>query len=41
MWSSILLLFLVAVPLMGSPGPATLSLAALGSTYGMRPSIPY
>jgi len=32
---------MVAVPLMGSPGPATLSLAALGSTYGMRPAISY
>ena len=41
MWTSIFLLFLVAVPLMGSPGPATLSLAALGSTFGMRPAISY
>jgi len=41
MWSSIFLLSMVAVPLMGSPGPATLSLAALGSTYGMRPVFPY
>lgn len=41
MISKILILWLTAIPLMGSPGPATLSLAALGSAYGIRDSIPY
>ena len=26
---------------MGSPGPATLSLASFGSAYGVKPSVPY
>jgi len=41
MISKILVLWLAAFPLMGSPGPATLSLAALGSAYGIKKSIPY
>jgi len=41
MISKILVLWLAAFPLMGSPGPATLSLAALGSAYGIKESIPY
>ncbi len=36
-----LLLLLAAFPLMGSPGPATLSLAATGSTFGLQRSLPY
>lgn len=30
-----------AIPLMGSPGPATISLAAVGSAYGFRAGLPY
>jgi len=41
MFNNILVLWLAAFPLMGSPGPATLSLAALGSAFGIRESIPY
>jgi len=41
MINKILALWLAAFPLMGSPGPATLSLAALGSAYGIKESIPY
>lgn len=41
MLSNIFILWLAAFPLMGSPGPATLSLAAVGSAYGVRKSIPY
>lgn len=32
---------LAALALMGSPGPATVSLAAVASTYGVRRSLPY
>lgn len=35
------LLVLAALPLMGSPGPATLSLAGMGAAYGVRPSAHY
>lgn len=35
------LLWLAAFPLMGSPGPATLSLAGIGTAYGFRPGLPY
>lgn len=41
MTSSIIALVLAAFPLMGSPGPATLSLAALGSAYGINRCMPY
>lgn len=41
MLSKILVLWLAAFPLMGSPGPATLSLAALGSAFGVRQCLPY
>ena len=41
MGEKLLLLLLAALPLMGSPGPATLSVAALGSTYGLRASLGY
>ena len=43
-WSTVhdlLLLWLSALPLMGSPGPATLSLAGLGSAFGFRASLHY
>lgn len=35
---AILSLLLAAVPLMGSPGPATISLAAMGTAFGFRRS---
>ncbi|KZB61728.1 amino acid efflux protein [Thalassospira lucentensis] len=38
---NLLLLWLAALPLMGSPGPATISLAASGSAFGIRPSLGY
>lgn len=41
MAENILVLLLAALPLMGSPGPATLSSAAAGSAYGVARSIPY
>lgn len=41
MISKILVLWLAAFPLMGSPGPATLSLAAFGSAYGIKHSVSY
>ncbi len=41
MTGSLLLLWLAAIPLMGSPGPATISLAAVGATYGMKPALLY
>jgi len=34
-------LWLAAFPLMGSPGPATLSLAAIGAAFGYRAGLPY
>ena len=34
-------LLTVALPLMGSPGPAIVSLAATGSTFGFRRGLPY
>ncbi|WP_245304170.1 LysE family translocator [Hoeflea olei] len=36
-----MVLLLAAFPLMGSPGPATLSTAAIGSAYGARRGVPY
>lgn len=41
MTGNLLLLWLAAIPLMGSPGPATISLAAVGATYGMKPALLY
>ena len=35
------LLWLAALPLMGSPGPATLGSAAVGAAYGARRGLPY
>lgn len=37
----LILLLLAALPLMGSPGPATLSIAATGSVFGVVRGIPY
>ncbi|WP_430470454.1 LysE family translocator [Thalassospira lucentensis] len=41
MTENLLLLWLAALPLMGSPGPATISLAATGSAFGIRPGLGY
>ena len=41
MLESLLLLWLAAFPLMGSPGPATLSLAGVGTAYGVRRGLAY
>lgn len=39
--SDLLLLWIAAFPLMGSPGPATLSLAAVGAAFGARRGVSY
>ena len=39
--SNLLPLLVAALLLMGSPGPATMSLAAAGAAFGARPVIPY
>jgi len=36
MTNNLILLWLAAFPLMGSPGPATISLAGVGTAYGFR-----
>lgn len=41
MVSNLILLWLAAFPLMGSPGPATMSLAAMGAAFGGRRSLHY
>jgi len=41
MANELLVLWLAAFPLMGSPGPATLSLAGVGTAYGFRRGIVY
>ena len=38
---ALLPLLLAALPLMGSPGPATMSLAATGAAFGARRGVPY
>ncbi len=40
-WSPVLSLLLAAAAVMGSPGPATISIAAVGSAFGVRRAIPY
>ncbi len=40
-WVSVGPLLLIAAAIMGSPGPATISLVAAGSVYGIRRSLPY
>ena len=40
-WGSVGPLLLISLAIMGSPGPATLSLVAAGSVHGMRRSLPY
>jgi threonine/homoserine/homoserine lactone efflux protein len=39
MLDNLLLLWAAAIPLMGSPGPANLSLAAVGASYGARAGV--
>lgn len=41
MIENVLSLLTLAVPLMASPGPATVSLAATGSAFGVRFGVPY
>lgn len=36
-----LIMIAAALPLMGSPGPATISLASLGAAFGFRSALPY
>lgn len=40
-WTALGPLLLTALAIMGSPGPATISLTAAGSAFGVRRSIPY
>lgn len=41
MFVNLVLLWLAALPLMGSPGPATLSTAAVGASFGARHGLPW
>ena len=41
MLDALIPLWLAALPLMGSPGPAVLSVAAMGSAFGVVASLPY
>ncbi len=41
MVSDLAVMLLAALPLMGSPGPATLSSASMGAAYGFRAGLPY
>lgn len=41
MHEPLILLWLAALPLMGSPGPATLSLAGIGTAFGFARGLPY
>ena len=41
MIKNLLLLWLAAFPMMGSPGPATISLAGIGTAFGFRRSAAY
>lgn len=38
---NLVVLWLAAFPLMGSPGPATMSLAGIGAAYGVRKGLPW
>ena len=40
-WGSVGPLVLISLAIMGSPGPATISLVAAGSAFGVRRSLPY
>lgn len=41
MINDVMLLWLAAFPLMGSPGPATISLAGIGTAFGFRQGMAY
>ena len=40
-WGSVGPLLLISLAIMGSPGPATISLMAAGAAYGVRRSLSY
>ncbi|MDX8467349.1 LysE family transporter [Mesorhizobium sp. VK23B] len=40
-WQQLLALVLAAAVVMGSPGPATISVTAIGAAFGLRPSLRY
>jgi hypothetical protein len=40
-WAALAPLLLMALAIMGTPGPATISLTAVGSSFGLRRSLPY
>src|SRR3989440_8801677 len=40
-WGSVGPLLFISLAIMGSPGPATISLVAAGSAFGVRRSVPY
>jgi threonine/homoserine/homoserine lactone efflux protein len=40
-WGGLASLLVTALAIMGGPGPATISLTAAGSVYGVRRSLPY
>jgi threonine/homoserine/homoserine lactone efflux protein len=40
-WSAVGPLLLTSLAIMGSPGPTTISLVAIGSAFGVRRSMPY
>lgn len=40
-WQQLLALVMAAAVVMGSPGPATISVTAIGAAFGLRPSLGY
>ncbi|OBQ97203.1 LysE family translocator [Mesorhizobium sp. AA23] len=40
-WQQVLALVMAATVVMGSPGPATISVTAVGAAFGLRPSLGY
>ncbi|TGR75579.1 LysE family translocator, partial [Mesorhizobium sp. M2D.F.Ca.ET.223.01.1.1] len=40
-WQQVLALVVAATVVMGSPGPATISVTAVGAAFGLRPSLGY
>ncbi|WFP77962.1 LysE family translocator [Mesorhizobium sp. WSM4906] len=40
-WQQLLALVMAAAVVMGSPGPATISVTAIGAAFGLRPSLRY
>jgi threonine/homoserine/homoserine lactone efflux protein len=41
LWRPLAALFLASAVVMGSPGPSTISLTAVGASFGIRRSLPY